>query len=204
MTRRKFKYGQMKCVRYAVILTFLLFTSGSCLSAQHKYEKESRIKSSEVPSSALQFIEKLNINRKIKWYLEESLEGESYEAKFKMNGKKHSVEFDRSGMLQDVEIKIKTKSMPSQVKSSIKQTLDADCKKHKICKVQKQYSGDANIILELMGKKGTSRPYITRYEITVKCKKEEGTSLYEYLFDDQGKFIQVAKIVINNTSNLEY
>jgi hypothetical protein len=47
-----------------------------------KFEKESRIKRSDVPSQALAFIDSLALPGRIKWYREQGLDKHSIEAKF--------------------------------------------------------------------------------------------------------------------------
>src|SRR5690606_41633459 len=86
-------------IKYVIVtITILMFGNYSNnLFAQQKYEKESRLNRNNVPAIAFNFIDSLNLKNRVKWYLEESLENKSVEAKFKKSGKKHSVEFDILG-----------------------------------------------------------------------------------------------------------
>jgi len=92
---------------FIATLIILIFESYSNkLFAQEKFEMESRLKQNDVPSNALNFIDSLSLKNKVKWYLEEGIERKSIEAKFKRSGKKHSVEFDILGNIEDVEIEV--------------------------------------------------------------------------------------------------
>ncbi|MEZ4934623.1 MAG: hypothetical protein R2788_21160 [Saprospiraceae bacterium] len=77
------------------------------IHAQVKYEKESRLKEKDVPSIALDFIDSLAVKKKVRWYLEEGFNRTSVEAKFKMDNRKYSIEFDTIGNLEDIEIQVK-------------------------------------------------------------------------------------------------
>lgn len=172
-------------------------------NAQTKYEKESRIKPTNVPETALAFVASLNTESKVKWYLDIGFSESTVEAKFKINSQRYSVEFDTSGQLIDVEIEIPLHEIPLDVRNAIASRLNTDCKKYSIKKTQVQYSGDEASVRKTLQESATSESSV-RYELVVKCKKEEGTDLYEYLFDSNGRFLSVAKIVFSNASNIEY
>ena len=65
-------------IRMLCILILLLGLQFD-LCAQEKFEKEYRIKTDEVPPTALNFVEALNLNTKIRWYFEENLKGNAIE-----------------------------------------------------------------------------------------------------------------------------
>ena len=87
--------------------TILFFIVISSVSAQLKYEKESRLAVEEVPEQARNFINTITTSNKVKWYLEEGLDRSSIEAKFEYKDHKYSVEFDSIGILEDVEVQVK-------------------------------------------------------------------------------------------------
>ena len=174
------------------------------LYAQQKYEKESRLKEKDVPSKALNFIDSLEVGRRIRWYLEEVFERRSIEAKFKLNNQKHSIEFDTIGNLEDIEIQMKWSELQKPLRDSISFYLGEDCKKFKIQKVQIQYSGDRSILLAKIKTRKSADNYIVRYEIVVKCCNTKNVRLFEYLFSNTGEKLAISQIIFKNSSNLEY
>lgn len=186
------------------IIFFLFAINTSHLFAQKKYEKESRFKEKKVPSIALDFINLLAEDRKVRWYLEEGFDRTSIEAKFKMNNQNYSVEFDRLGNLEDIEIQIKWGDLRKPLKDSVSFYLGRDCKKFKIRRIQLQYLGDHSVLLSKIKTGESTDDYIVRYEIVVKCSHDNNVSLYEYLFSDSGQKLSAAQIVFKNSSHLEY
>ncbi len=172
--------------------------------AQQKFEKESRLKMDEVPEMALQFIDSLEPESKINWYLEEGLESTSIEAKFRYKGKKLSVEFDTAGKVEDVEIQVKWNTLPAALRDSIREVFRSDCNRFSVRKVQVQYSGSRTTLIAKLKTDSTTVGYITRYELITKCRTDEDIALYEYLFDSEGLSLTRSKIIFNNSSNLEY
>ena len=129
-------------------VTLLFMELGCHLAlAQQKFERETRLSEKEVPTSALQFVEALNANRKVKWYKEESLTSQSIEAKFKRNKQKYSVEFDTTGQLEDVEIEIKWQEIPKQVGDSVQNEIAILCVRSKVSKIQVQCIGNQEDII---------------------------------------------------------
>lgn len=186
-------------------IVFFFFAIGSNhLFAQNKYEKESRFKEKEVPSIALDFIGSLAVERKVRWYLEEGFDRTSIEAKFKMNNQNYSIEFDRLGNLEDIEIQVKWGELRKSLKDSVSFYLGQDCKKFKIRQIQLQYSGDHSVLLSKIKTGESTDDYIVRYEIVVKCCHDNNVNLFEYLFSDSGQKLTVSQIVFKNSSHLEY
>lgn len=174
------------------------------LYAQQKYEKESRLKENEVPDKALHFIDSLEVESRVRWYLEKGLERTSIEAKFKLNNQKYSIEFDTIGNLEDIETQVKWSGLQKPLRDSISFYLGANCKKFKIQKVQIQYSGDRSVLLSKIKTGESTEDCIIRYEIVVKCYYDKNVNLFEYLFSDSGQKLSVAQIVFKNSSHLEY
>ncbi len=188
----------------AVVAIFILGNFSNSLFAQQKFEKESRLAQSDVPMNALNFIDSLNLKNKVKWYLEEGLERKSIEAKFKRNRKKHSVEFDALGNIEDVEIEMKWDELTTPLKNSISTRLQKDCIKHRINKIQIQYTGNQiPLFLKLLSGKPTE-DLTVKYEIIVKCRSEKSTELFEYLFTDKGHFVLASQIIFKPSYHLEY
>ncbi len=193
----------LKCL----ILCFTLATIGlfsTHVYAQEKFEKESRMKEQDVPSKALQFIDSLQIKSNVKWYFEEGLEHNSIEAKFKRDKKKYSIEFDTLGTIEDVEIEIKEKAFSPKLNAAMQAQLQKNCLKHKIVKIQIQYSGTHSALLKQLNSEGIISGITINYELIVQCKSTDGVDLFEYKFNDTGELISKARIIFKNSSHLEY
>lgn len=176
----------------------------STLFAQEKFEKESRIKKTNVPLKARLFVDSLQPQHSIKWYKEEGLLENSIEAKFKNDKTLYSVEFDTLGNIQDLEIEINWEHIPSSVSDSIYAQLKMDCLKNKIVKVQRQYSGKKSLLLSFQNFHLKRESLVINYELIVRCKEQNNVALFEYLFDENGQFISRSTIVFKNSSHLEY
>jgi hypothetical protein len=172
--------------------------------AQKKYEKESRLEEKDVPSFALQFIDSLEVQGKVKWYLEEGLDRTSIEAKFKSDKLNHSIEFDTAGNLEDVEILLKWNDMEESLKDAIINGICADCAKINIQRTQIHYTGDRSALWSMVKTGKTTEKYTIRYEIVARCRTASDTVLYEYLFSDTGQILSRSEIIFKNSSNLEY
>lgn len=189
------------------LFCFLLLIAGhlsNALFAQEKFEKESRIKQKDVPLKAQQFIDSLHLETKIKWYREEGLTGKSIESKFKYNNSKYSVEFDTLGNIEDIEIELSRQDLALPVRDSISFHLNKDCIKHKITKIQRQYSGSEQVLLAVITAEKVNDSPAIHYEIIVRCKLEKSVELFEYLFNSEGSPLSISKIVFKNSSHLEY
>ena len=91
--------------------------------SQVKYEKEIRLNKEAIPQAAIDFISSLSFSKKVKWYKEFGLDNTSIEAKTKHEEKKYSIEFTPEGILEDVEIKIKSAEISSSVFANIQTCL---------------------------------------------------------------------------------
>lgn len=172
--------------------------------AQHKYEREFRIKSETIPQSAIELIDSISADSKIKWYKEISLNDITLEAKFKYNKKKFSVEFDTLGKLQDVEFVIKKREISPKVYNKIKSKLDSVYRKWKFQKIQIHYSGKSSHIVDAIRKNEPSESIKIAYEIVLKGKNLEDTNLYEITFNEQGEVQNILLIIQDKADHLEY
>jgi len=121
-----------------LLLIFLCFESFSF--AQYKYEREYRIRKVQFPEKALSYIEdKLTDAKKIRFYKETDSLKESYEAKFKKERLWYSIEFDKDGTLEDIEILIKPVDIPEETFAAINTYLTNNFIKYRIRKIQQQY-----------------------------------------------------------------
>ena len=187
-----------------LIITVLGILAFSFAFTQDKFEKESRVKRADVPSSALKFVDSVGLKSRVKWFREEGLLQKSYEAKFRRNKIKYSVEFDSLGVLQDVEIDLSFEDLQENLRTEIMQEFISTCAGVKIIKVQKQISGSASEMLAFLINGSQTAHLVTKYEFIVSCTVKKKVDMYEYLFSDLGKKISILKIVLKNSSHLEY
>ena len=183
----------------AICIAVLLLLSSSAFG--QKVERESRIKSPEVPEKALEYIEQTSLD-KVKWYRETGLESISFEAKFKHERRWYSVEFSEEGVLEDIEIEIDLHQVAEPTRESIDKYLEAEFKRHRIKKVQIQYKQTPlqTLIKEEVPK--TDSPHA--FELVVKGKKSRLMKLWEVAFSSTGKYISIDQILNRNSTHLEY
>ncbi|WP_296701328.1 hypothetical protein [Algoriphagus sp.] len=187
------------------LISLLLFFGMINLSAfaQDKIERELRIKETEVPKEAKDWLnDAFETIKKPKWYQELFESGYSYEAKFKLKGKFYSVEFDSLGNIQDVEIEISVEELPNEVQTGLNKLLSADYKNSDIKRIQIQYSGEPDDLEDFFDE-NSLEGILTRYEIEFIGLDEAGDSkLWEGLFSDKGELIRKRKIVLTPSENL--
>lgn len=174
-----------------------------CLNAQVKFEREFRVRSNEVHPEAVIYVNSFAFTKKIKWYREESMSGASIEAKTCFDGRRYSLEFDTTGVLEDIEVEVRFSALRQDVRTAIEKSFDGDFKRWKIRKVQRQFSGEPNAVRQAALADVVVEGVIIRYEIVVKGLKDK-TELFEYTFDQSGQLISVKLIVLAPTDNLEY
>ena len=172
--------------------------------AQYKYEKEFRLKEQAVPRKALAFFPEDLDMKKLKWYAEENLEGNSIEAKFILDKKRYSVEFDTLGKLQDIEIQFKKNELPASILTSIEQLLSVTFDRFKWKRIQLQYVGNDLLWNQIWPSLKKQADIVINYEIVVQTKKGKAFKLYECLFNENGELIRQSEIIFRNTDNLEY
>ncbi|MBR9859827.1 hypothetical protein GYB22_03580 [bacterium] len=168
-----------------------------------KFEKEIRVDRAEVPDSALMFIDSCDFKKKVKWYKEIGLDTLSYEAKVKHSKKRYSIEFSADGSLEDVEIDMKSKHLPSKTMRNIDSTLCSKFEDYSIVKTQVQFVGETQQVLNFI-KSNVDTAVDKNYELVIAVKEDHAYVKYEYLFDAEGSIIHWAKIVIKNEDYIEY
>lgn len=188
----------------AIQLFCFFFLTPTLILSQNKYEKETRVKKTEVPPIAVRWVKTLLPDTKIKWYRETSLIDLSYEAKGKHQHEHYSIEFDTSGQLQDVEIRISSSDIPDVASQKIQQKLREDFRKYKLIKIQKQLTGPNEKVLQYLRSGNTPIDITTRFEIVVAGKNKKNYQVFEYTFSINGAFENRTVIVYRNTDNLEY
>ena len=176
-----------------------------------------------IPSAAKDVVQLLEPDAGVKWYQEQRLEGISYEAKYKFQSRLYSVEFNQDGFLEDVEIELNWKEVPQPASGAMKAHFDSTYLRHRVRKVQEQFSGSLAAIRNQMQRltatdpvstggttvnvppdTETGEPLVLRYEVVVQVRTAQGPVLHEVLFDEQGRMLQTATILLRNTDNLAY
>ncbi|WP_027878570.1 hypothetical protein [Mesoflavibacter zeaxanthinifaciens] len=181
----------------------LIFLTVLQLSAQNKYEQESKISFTNVPEKARLFVSKIIQSKKVKWYKEQSNNGISFEAKSKFKGEKYSIEFDTNGTIEDIEIEKKWNDLPKTIQQNIINSLQNTFIKHKIRKIQIQFSAEEKDLINYF-KDDVKNNITVKYEIVVKGKSDSGKHLFELLFNHKGQLEATSKIVFRNTDNIEF
>ncbi len=189
-------------LKIRILILIFLFFGLSDIKGQIKYEKEYRLKPNEVPLEIRGFIDSCDFTSKIKWFAEESEHGKSFEAKVTPDRSEYSIEFDTWGNLEDVELEVEWDKLTPQVRDFVSQHFEKAFLKHKIIKIQLQWTGQRSELLQIV--KSRRRSDVINYEIVVKGKNTDKTHWYEYLFDSQGTILRTSEIVFRNTDNLDY
>lgn len=197
----------MSIMKQQLILTVTLI----CLTmlsghAQNKYEREYRIKKSQFPEKALNYIsDRLKEARRIRFYREVDSAKTRYEAKFKKDRLKYGVAFDNNGNLENVEIQIKSVDIPNDSFSKITEYLSSSFKKYRIRKINQQYPFDENDTEKTL--KNAFQNLLLpglNYELIVSGKKNKNFSQFEILFDAQGDFVKIRKSLPPNYDHVLY
>ena len=175
-------------------------------TAQNKYEREYRIKKSQFPEKALELIStKLEDARRVRFYKETDSTKVSYEAKFKKDRLHYSVEFDEDGVLEDVEILIKSIDIPDDSYSLMTKYLEKKFNRYRIRRMQQQYPVGANPIETTLRNafQNLMLPTI-KYELIVSGKGDSGYEQFEILFNANGAFEKIRKSLPPNYDHVLY
>ncbi|WP_400071806.1 hypothetical protein [Zobellia russellii] len=190
-------------------VSFLVLFFTFCTSmafAQIKDEREHRIRKSQFPENARLFIHQKLINAKrIRFYKEIDGDKISYEAKFKKDRLKYSIEFDAQGKLEDIEITITSVDIPNEAYAKITSYLENNFKKYRIQKIQQQYIADENDIDQTLKNafQNLMLPSI-KYELIIDGKREKSFEEFEILFNAEGKFELIKKALPPNYDHVLY
>lgn len=190
-------------MRTTMILFLALFTATS--QAQNKIEIEKSVKTDKVPQSAVEDLDAiLGDNHKVKWYYQEDGTKKVYEAKFKYNSKEYSVEFDTTGVIFNVEIKVNYDELSPKFISKLEKKLDQLFDDYKIRKIQIEYLGKKEDLFELLSTQEVDEDLQVQYEIEINAKSEKSRTLYELIYDNKVKLLSKRKIKLRSTDILDY
>jgi len=191
-------------MKYMIILLLLFLSFATNLSAQIKSEREYRIKRSEVPEEAREWLnDTFEAFKRINWYHQIDNDIESYEAKFRYKGSKFSVNFDTGGKVADVEFIIGSGDIPEKARNTISGYLESNFNRHRILKIQEQLLGLPDDLEDYFDE--DEREGITRnYEIEFHGVTDTQNELWEGLFDEDGNLVLLRQIEQEPTFNLDF
>jgi len=190
-------------MRYIPFL-FLLIQLGVLNGQDFKQEQEFRIGADLVPEKAFHWIEDVQLDgEKVKWYFEKSGSKESYEAKFKRNKSKYSIEFSKTGDIEDVEIQRSWKELTPELRALLQNSF-GQFEKFKIKKIQEQWLSSNDDLLKLALSSNDASNLEVNYEIEFRAKIDGRFFFWEGLFDHKGKLIKKQRIKTRATDNLDF
>ncbi|MEM9675914.1 MAG: hypothetical protein AAF992_25205 [Bacteroidota bacterium] len=171
-----------------------------------KQEVEKRIKKSEMPSAALNYLSEhwLSKSRKIRYYYETDGANTSYEAKLIREKRRFSIEFDSSGSLQDIEELIDYEQIPASVQANIDLILSQKYSKYRIQRVQRQFLPDTIQQNALLHFSGLTSETVDNFEIEIDTQEGSAVQSYEMLFNVEGLLVQRRTIIRRSLDNFLY
>lgn len=184
-------------MRFLVIFFVLTCFSISVVIGQTKKEREERIPIEELPRLIQNLIPDLPLGcKRVKFYKETDGNKSSFEIKLKYKHKKFSIEFNKDGILEDIEITASKKDIANPVNSYLKSYFDSKNEKYKLLKIQKQYlykldDNSLDFILNTLELKNDTLP---NYEIITEIKKGKKITLKELLISSEGKLLEEREI----------
>jgi len=192
-------------MKYSIFI-FLLFVSS--LFSQTKNEKEERISPSEFPKKAIVFFSN-NIAenfKHLKFYKETDGLKQSFEAKFKYKKQYCSIEYDTSGILEDIEIIIKKNQIEKGIKNVILNHFESNFKKYSFVKIQKQFVNNAShsdeeFITDVLNNTSVTPSF---YEIIAEVKTETSRTLKEFTFNVKGEFESSRTVTLSSYEHALY
>lgn len=190
----------------ATIIFLAAICFSFCLLAQEKkMEREKRIKKEEMPAVINNILDKyITKAKKVKYFEETDIGHHSFEVKFFLHHNLYSVEFDDTGNLEDVEMKLGFHKLEKDLRKNITSHMRR-YDQFKIKKTQKQFSSGsqtAEQVIELALQNESTE--IVRYEIIVETKTNKSWTTYEMLFDRQGNFISQKEVIGRLEDNILY
>ncbi len=195
----------LKVFSHWIAVSFLLVLLTKVDSfGQYKYEKESRIHSSELPFQLdLDFDAYAGVKR-LKWYKELNVDQVHYEAKFRFEGSDYSVEFDSLGVLEDVEVLCRFKNLEDSLSRQLTRNINSLYKKWKIDKLQEQYLINLDVLKAVLDQSLSLKDLSSNYEMELIVLEQGERNHYELLFDSNLNLIRIRRIVKDSSLNLEF
>ncbi|WP_419212852.1 hypothetical protein ACNR9Q_01680 [Maribacter sp. X9] len=196
---------KLKTIPLLFIIVFIGLCGPYC-NAQNKYEREYRIRKSQFPEKALSLIEdRIAEAKRVKFYKETDSAKISFEAKLKKDRLWYSIEFDRHGVLEDIEILIRPADVPNDTYATIERYLQDNFSRYRIKRLQQQYPAQTGNLQTTI--KNAFQNLIlpsNNYELIVAGKKEKNYMDYEILFDADGNFKNIRTSLPPNYDHVLY
>jgi len=190
-------------MKWFIVILSLLSTL-SLIGQEVKTEIETRIKGDQIPQNSLNWVETTFPERKrLKWYSENNNNKMTFEAKFKYSGSRYSVEFDKEGSIEDVEVNVKLKDIQEDISGAISKTLN-NFEKYRIVKIQEQWTAKSSDLLQKALIEQNKSLATIRYEIEFRAIIEGIDGFWEGLFDTKGALLQRSRIALRPTDNLDF
>ena len=184
-------------------LLFIIF-SVTYGVAQEKNEVEKRVKKDEIPNQAKEWLEDaFEQKRRTKWYYQTDGEKQVYEAKLKQNKHLYSVEFDMEGKVENIEIKIKENEIKEEAYQTIFDYFKSNYSRYSLKKIQIQYTGESDDLEDLIDEDEIEN-LVINYEIEYYGRTDKDNTLWEGLFDANGRLIKKRSVNLKLTDNLDY
>ncbi|HSW67618.1 MAG TPA: hypothetical protein VLH16_03475 [Bacteroidales bacterium] len=187
-----------------VILFFVALLSYQ-LTAQVKFEREIRVRAEEVPAKAVEWIDSTftGTKRGFKWFYEISADQHSYEAKFRWRDSRFSVKFDKSGVLDDVEVEIDWYDIPDIVRQNIINYLETNFLAHKILRIQRQLIGSPYDLYQFIRHNQGNHTTIN-YELKIRARRTHQNELWEALFNAEGELLSIQLVVLTPSTIFDF
>lgn len=177
----------------SLLLISCLLLLSHCALSQTKNEKEDRIELKSIPEKAIEVLKTLPEDcKRLKFYKETDGDKQSFEAKFKYKKERYSLEFDTVGIIEDIEVTIKSKNkIENVIASEIRTYFKTTYKRSKLVKIQKQYvynpiQDPIDFLSEVLTKQSTAE---VNYEIIAEVKSAAVRDIREFIFDYKGGFL---------------
>ncbi len=179
-------------MKFKLLPLYIFFLVSVSLWGQTKNEKESRVQLTQFPEPAQLVLEQTpDAAKRTRYYRETDGEKLSFESKFKFNSHWYSVEFSAKGVLEDIEVLIKSHDLPERQRDAIESYLEANSNKFEIIKIQEQYRFETpfsgvEFLNHILEQRTNTASY---YELIVALKIKKEWFLKEMTFDPDGRFI---------------
>ncbi len=193
-----------------ILMRFLILTIGLLASfsnfAQDKTEIEKSIRHKDVPPKAIaDLMAILGPDHKVKWYYQEDGQKKVYEAKFIWFSDHYSVEFNaKDAVISNVEIELKLNELEPKFIKRLHKTLDEIFVDNSIRKIQKEYYGKPEELLELISTQVIPKELSVQYEVEVIGNNGSKKALFELILNKKLKPISQRQIKVKSSDIFDY
>lgn len=188
-------------IGFVLVLLITAFPLDSWTQEKAKWEQEFRVEESQVPAPARSALDSWSVaDIDVRWFLERGKESLSYEAKFKWEKHRYSIEFDEQGALEDIEIELRFKEIPDSIRQELCSDFEA-MDNFKLKRIQAHWKHWPEVGDTLWKRFKESPPDL--YEIEFKAVMDGKLALWEGQFDLQGNLLSYREILLRSTDNID-